>query len=179
VLAAYLVGAQKAIVDTEDIAVKANALAPGRFSWRKYKDQINIDTVRKRLWDATKQEKGAYLIGSEKAGWRLTKAGFDFARSSVKKTTAAALGKERKSRAEGASHARELRRMMLEDAFVKFAKGKAQEISKAEAERFFRIDDYVTGKSRSAKIERFKIIASSNKRLSLVIDFLTTLVREK
>lgn len=179
VLAAYLVGAQKAVADTEDIAIKANELAPGRFSWRKYKDQINIDTVRKRLWDATKQDKGAYLIGSEKTGWRLTKAGFDFARRSVKKTNAATLGKERTSQTEGVSNARELRRMTLEDAFVKFAKGKMEDITKAEAERFFRIDDYVTGKSRSAKIERFKIIASKDKRLSIAIEFLTTLVREK
>jgi hypothetical protein len=80
VLAAFRAGAQTKLVDTEDIAVKANNLAPGRFCWRKYKDQINIDTVRKRLWDATKAEKGGYLIGSEKTGWRLTKAGFDFAR---------------------------------------------------------------------------------------------------
>jgi hypothetical protein len=58
VLAAYLAGAQSTPADTEDIAIKANVLAPGRFSWRKYKDQINIDTVRKRLWDATKAEKG-------------------------------------------------------------------------------------------------------------------------
>jgi hypothetical protein len=179
VLAAYLAGAQKAVADTEDIAVKANELAPGRFTWRKYKDQINIETVRKRLWDATKQDKGAYLIGSEKAGWRLTKAGFDFARRGVKKTNTQALGKERKSREERASQARELRRMTLEDAFIKFAKGRAQEVTKGEAERFFRIDDYVTGKSRSAKIERFKIIASSNKRLSHAIDFFTTLVTEK
>ena len=50
VLAAYLAGAQSNSVDTEDIAIKANDLAPGRFSWRKYKDQINIDTVRKRLF---------------------------------------------------------------------------------------------------------------------------------
>lgn len=179
VLAAYLAGAQKSVADTEDIAVKANELAPGRFTWRKYKDQINIDTVRKRLWDATKPEKGSYLIGSEKAGWRLTKAGFDFARKGVKKTNTTALGKQRKSREEHASHARELRRMMLEDAFVKFVKGRAQDITKGDAERFFRIDDYVTGQSRSAKIERFKIIASSNKRLSQAIELLATLVKEK
>src|ERR1700730_15529775 len=84
VLAAYLAGAQSATADTEDIAVKANDLAPGRFSWRKYKDQINIDTVRKRLWDASKPEKGGYLIGSEKSGWRLTKSGFDFAKKTIR-----------------------------------------------------------------------------------------------
>ena len=178
VLAAYLAGAQKKVADTEDIAVKANELAPGRFTWCKYKDQINIETVRKRLWDATKPDKGAYLIGSEKAGWRLTRAGFDFARKGVKKTNTNALSKERKSHEEHASHARELRRMMLEDAFLKFAKGRGQEITKGDAERFFRIDDYVTGQSRSAKIERFKIIAGSNNRLSQAIEYLSTLVRE-
>src|SRR5436190_9077717 len=83
VLAAYLAGAQSQSADTEDIAVKANELAPGRFTWRKYKDQINIDTVRKRLWDATKEERGGLLIGSEKTGWRLTKSGYDFAKKRI------------------------------------------------------------------------------------------------
>jgi len=95
VLAAFLAGAQTEPADTEDIAIQANILAPGRFSWRKYKDQINIDTVRKRLWDATKNDKGAYLIGSEKTGWRLTKAGFDFAHRQMSKN---ALPESRKRR---------------------------------------------------------------------------------
>ena len=49
VLAVYAIGGADRYVDTEDIAIEAAKLAPGRFSWRKYKDQINIDTVRKRL----------------------------------------------------------------------------------------------------------------------------------
>src|SRR5688500_18667846 len=78
VVATFLAGGHQSSVDTEDIAMKSNEIAPGRFSWRKYPTQINIDTVRKRLWDATKPEKGALLIGSERSGWRLTKAGYDF-----------------------------------------------------------------------------------------------------
>jgi hypothetical protein len=66
VVAAYLAGSKTAYTDTEEIAVKANEIAPGRFTWRKYKEQINIETVRKRLWDATKTEKGGYLIGAER-----------------------------------------------------------------------------------------------------------------
>jgi hypothetical protein len=178
VLAAYLTGAQRSSADTEDIAIKANELAPGRFSWRKYKDQINIETVRKRLWDATRADNGGYLIGSEKAGWRLTKAGYDFARRKIKTVGTADLRRQRKSKNEGVSQTREIRRMMHEDAFLKFANGLEQEITKSEAERFFRIDDYVTGNSRTAKIERFKIIASNNRPLSLAIDFLSGLVRE-
>jgi hypothetical protein len=178
VLAAYLAGAQKSSADTEDIAIKANELAPGRFSWRKYKDQINIETVRKRLWDATRTDNGGYLIGSEKAGWRLTKAGYDFARRKIKTVGTADLGTQRKSKNEGVSQTREIRRMMHEDAFLKFANGLEQEITKSEAERFFRIDDYVTGNSRTAKIERFKIIAGNNAALSRAIEFISGLVRE-
>jgi len=177
VLAAYLAGAQKVSADTEDIAMKANELAPGRFSWRKYKDQINIDTVRKRLWDAAKQDNGAYLIGSERTGWRLTKAGFDFARK-IRRIAPARLGRQRKSKSEGVAETRELKRMMGEEAFIKFAQGRQQEITRLEAERFFRIDDYVTGEVRAAKIERFKIIVAGDKTLSLALDFLTGLVRE-
>jgi hypothetical protein len=156
----------------------ANEIAPGRFSWRKYKDQINIDTVRKRLWDATKQDKGAYLIGSERTGWRLTKAGFDFARRKIRGVATAGLGKQRKSKSESVAQTRELKRMMNEDAFRKFAQGHQQEITRSDAERFFRIDDYVTGKARAAKIERFKIMVAGNKTLSQAIDFLSDLVRE-
>jgi hypothetical protein len=178
VLAAFHAGAQSASADTEDIAVKASELAPGRFSWRKYKDQINIDTVRKRLWDATKPEKGGYLIGSEKSGWRLTKAGFDFARRYIGSGPLKQPEKARASQAERVAQTRELRRMTTEDAYQKLRNDSATTVTKSDAERFFRIDDYVTGKARAAKIERFRIMASGNKELLAAIDVLAAMVRE-
>jgi hypothetical protein len=178
-LAAFLVGAQSSSADTEDIAVKANELAPGRFSWRKYKDQINIDTVRKRLWDATKPEKGGYLIGSERSGWRLTKAGYDFASRHVAAGQMIQPTRARASQTERAAQTRELRRMMGEPALQKFVDGNSDAITKNEAERFFRIDDYVTGKARSAKIERFRIMVADDKILAEAVESLATLVREK
>src|ERR1700687_1391053 len=84
VLATYLAGGKTAYTDTEDIAVKANEIAPGRFTWRKYKDQINIETVRKRLWDASKLEKGGYLVGSERDGWLLTQTGLKFSKKHLR-----------------------------------------------------------------------------------------------
>ena len=175
VVAALLVGAKSASVDTEDIAMKANEIAPGRFAWRKYKDQINIDTVRKRLWDATKPEKGSLLIGSEKIGWRLTKAGFVFAQRHVKvgPTTQTKL---RTSQSESVARTRELRRMSEEEAARKFRSGQPESITISDVERFFRLDDYVVGKSRAAKIERFRILASSDRGLSDAIDFMAKLL---
>ena len=85
VLAAYLVGGRFRHVDTEDVAVQANKIAPGRFNWRKYKDQINIENLRAFLSDAKKPKYGVYIIGSGKAGWLLTEAGVAFAERHVEK----------------------------------------------------------------------------------------------
>lgn len=178
VLAAYLAGAESNPADTEDIAMQANQLAPGRFSWRKHKEQINIEAVRKRLWDATKPEKGAYLIGSEKVGWRLTKAGFDFAHHHMRTGNMAQPTKPRASQVEHTAQTREIKRMMNEDAFQKIRSGLTASITKSDAERFFRIDDYVTGKARTAKIERFRIIATNHSELAQAIDILSKLVGE-
>ncbi len=180
VIAAFLVGAKNSSADTEDIAIKANEFAPGRFTWRKYKEQINIDTVRKRLWDATKQNKGAHLIGSERTGWRLTKAGLDFARRHARKGIAPTQEKrERASQAEQAARTREMKRMMAEPAFKKIQSGQTSSLTKTDAERFFRVDDYVIGKSRMAKIERFRIMVGRNKELLAAVSTLAELVGEK
>lgn len=176
VLAAYAAGAASGPADTEDIAIHANELAPGRFSWRKHKEQINIDAVRKRLWDATKPDKGAYLIGSEKLGWRLTKAGFDFALRQIGGGNLTQPKKEPASQNERSAQAREINRMLGDEVLQKLRSGKADLITKSEAERFFRLDDYVVGKARIAKIERFRIIAHSDSELTQAIDIISKLV---
>jgi hypothetical protein len=127
---------------------------PGRFSWRKYKDQINIDTVRKRLWDATKPDNGGHLVGSEKEGWLLTKAGRVFADSHVEHLEKVDLSKTRLSTKEQAWLMREKQRMLGETAYQIFSDGNLDEISAIDAERFYRIDDYVTGAARKLKVER-------------------------
>ena|SRR5690348_2011607 len=65
-LAVYLIGGDTQYVDTEDVAFKANEIAPGRFTWRKYRSQINIENVRTFLSDAKKQKNGGYLRGAGK-----------------------------------------------------------------------------------------------------------------
>jgi hypothetical protein len=153
-LAVYLLGGDTQYVDTEDAAVKANQLAPGRFTWRKYRDQINIDTVRKRLWDAVTQEKGAYLAGSEKTGWMLTTAGLKFATENIASADSADLSKERLGLKEKQWMRSERVRMLSSEAYAKVQDGLADTVRYQEAEEFFRIDPYVTGQAREQKIMR-------------------------
>jgi hypothetical protein len=154
VLATYLAGGSGSYADTEDIAIKANEIAPGRFAWRKYKEQINIETVRKRLWDAAKAEKGGYLVGSERDGWLLTGAGLKFCKKHLRKLNVRHNSSTRYSQREQTWISRERARMLAEPAFQKFAAGQIATITSVEAERFFRVDDYVIGTARKTKIER-------------------------
>lgn len=137
VIAAFRVGAAGVHADTEDIAVKANEIGPGRFTWKKYPEQINIDTVRKRLWDARKR---GYLVGSERDGWLLTESGVTFARQYKRK-----VGTEkgiRLSLNERKWRRMEKARLLSTAAHVKFNSGEVSAITPREAQGFFRIDAY-------------------------------------
>ena len=153
-LAVFLLGGDKKRIDTEDIAVKANELAPGRFTWRKYLDQINIENVRAFLSDAKKQKNQALLHGAGKDGWILTEAGLAFSAKRVKDLGLVDLSRRAMSMKERNWGRRERERMLSSDAYAKFESGHPEEITLQEAESFFRVDAYVVGDARAEKVLR-------------------------
>jgi hypothetical protein len=156
-LATYLAGGDRKRVDTEDVAMKADEIAPGRFSWRKYKKQIDLELVYKHLWDLTKPDKGAYVSGSKNDGWLMTVAGVDFAEQAVGRLKNLRPGREKRPKQEENWMKRERARMKGEVAYAKISGGRESELTKADAERFFRLDDYVVGAARERKIQQAEI----------------------
>lgn len=134
-LAVYLLGGESRPIDTEDIAVKANKIAPGRFTWRKYPEQINIENVRTFLSDAKKPKNGHYLIGSGKEGWLLTEKGHAFARKQVSRLDGVDLSKTRYTASERQWIGRERGRMLASDVVSKLNAGNP--VTLQEAESFF------------------------------------------
>jgi len=175
VIAAFLEGAAREPADTEDIAIKANLIAPGRFTWRKYRNQINIETVRKRLWDARKKENGGYLVGSEREGWLLTAAGLAFAKR--RKRFVQSETKERLSLNERRWLRTERKRLSSTTAYAKFKSGRASTISVREAEGFFRIDSYIWNQIRENKILRLSNAFGRDRDLGAVVRFVADMVR--
>jgi len=174
VIAAFRAGAAALQVDTEDIAVKANEIAPGRFRWKKYPDQINIDTVRKRLWDA---RKCGHLVGSERDGWLLTEMGAAFARKyrrslGAEKTTRLSLNERKWRRMEKA-------RLLATDAYMKFKSGQVSSITAREAQGFFRIDAYVSSSAIENKVLRLLNAFSDDREVGPAVKHLAALVRGK
>jgi len=179
VLAAFLAGASKGHADTEDIAVKAAELAPGRFTWRKYPEQINIETVRKRLWDAASDKMGRMLTGSERDGWLLTQSGLKFCQENSELLDQPSDFAVRLSQKEQAWATREKIRMQAEIAFQKWREGRFGEIQPVEAERFFRIDDYIVGDLRHSRLKRAKDVFAADPIMSQAIDEIAKKVRNR
>ncbi len=152
--AVYLLGGDSQYVDTEDVAVKANEIAPGRFTWRKYPGQINIETVRKRLWDAMKPEKGGLLEGSERRGWVLTDKGLAYVREHLPQLKAYDLSGQRLSVGEARWRERQRLRLLSSNAYAKYRNGEVHSVTKQDLEAFFMVDDYVDGVARRRRVLR-------------------------
>lgn len=156
-LAVYLLGGANDAVDTEDAAFKANELAPGRFTWRKYPEQINLELIRVYLSDAKKAAKGTLLIGTGRTGWKLTQKGLKWAHEAEKSLSQLDLGRQRKDSRSGSVDEnrwrRERARIVSTEAWIRWNQSD-QDLSAREAEEVFRIDSYSVGTLRETKITR-------------------------
>lgn len=158
-LALYMAGGEDRFVDTEDIAIKSHELAPGRFSWRKYPDQINLELVRVFLSDAKKPDKGGLVSGSGRKGWTLTPIGLKWVNERGKKVLEAGeislKGAERAGSVDSVRKSRELQRIQSTSAWQKWESTKGG-ITAHEANEVFRIDSYSKGDMLTLKFDRLQ-----------------------
>ena len=174
-IAVFLLRGDMQPVDTEDAAVKAAEIAPGRFSWRKYPAQISLDAVRKRLWDACREDKGGYLIGSEKDGWRLTHSGLRFAEENIARLESVAARRPLTLK-EKQWRSRERERMLGTDAFEQFESSGGGTFAQADAERFFRVDEHVGSRQRRARVERALTLFGDDEDLGEIVKVMAGLI---
>lgn len=176
-LALFLCGGEIRYVDLEDVAVKSNELAPRRFTWRKYKDQINIKNVGAFLHDARKGKYGALVTGSEKEGWMLTQNGCQFCRERLPVLDKANLSiDQRLTPKERQRITRERERIRTSDTFLKAKRRGTAAVSMEEAERLFRLNAYITGQSRKDKITRILNVFRNDSELGGVVKELAEFV---
>jgi len=172
-LAVYLLGGDKRPIDTEDVAVKAHELAPERFAWRKYPDQINLELIRVYLSDAKKSKKGEMLDGSGDTGWSLTPAGLLWARKAAESLPESDLGRRREDGRGGGVEEqrwrRERERLLRTKAWAAWNSGK-REIPIRDAEEVFRIDAYAVGRMRSLKITRLRAMFEDGDQIQAFLD---------
>jgi hypothetical protein len=174
-LAVYLLGGTQRAVDTEDVAIEAHRLAPGRFSWRKHPEQINLELVRVYLSDAKKRDKGEMLIGSGRTGWRLTQRGLKWAEQAARDNQGNRAPRTRAQSRSGSIDEqrwrRERARILATTAWRLWSEGE-RKIPLADAKEVFRIDSYAKGDLREAKITRVRSLFEEEDDVKPFLDHL-------
>ena len=166
-LAVYLLGGAQHPVDTEDVALLAHELTPGRFSWRKYPEYINLERVRVSLSDAKKTE-GGLLSGSGRNGWSLTQKGLAWSQEAARQRAGLATVRQRekakKAFFDEDRRRRERARIFSTSAWERWIAGE-KDVQWKEAAQVFRIDSYVTGNLLELKIMRLVSLFEEDEEL--------------
>lgn len=143
-------------VDTEDIAMQANKIAPGRFAWKKFPDQVNLEYVRVQLSNAKKEKNGVFVTGSGSKGWMLNAEGLALATSTEVqevytefKTTGVSGSRDEKWKAS------EKKRLPLTQFAQQLNEDSNAEVSSRTLQAFFRITPYGSELDIQRKIDRY------------------------
>ena len=162
--------------------MKTHQLSPGRFSWRKYPDQINLELVRVRLSEAKSEAHGKFLEGSTPRGWMLTAAGLKWASKVAADDTNLQPqldgGRERGGSVDAQRIDRERARLTASGAWAKWP-GRANDISAPEAQEVFRLDSYATDELRATKVDRLRKVFIADPAMLEFIDSLARLLESR
>ena len=159
VMAVYQLGGALRHIHLEDVAIKAAELSPRRFCWKKYPDQINLESVR-----VTLKNEGALTkrraLGSIRNGWMLTPEGLSWCLARASSGDNQTLVDE--------LH-REVDRAKRTAAFSKTIDGRVEEVSTLEVEALLRVNDYFTARNRRERIVALANAAVLDAQLRLVL----------
>lgn len=151
-LVIYQLGGSVNPVDLEDAAIEAFALAPKKFSWIKYEDQIDLRIVQYAIRDACKPDV-KYLKGTSKQGYMLTQGGLNWAKQYDEKRQLTTT-----SRRMSPSNLilREEMRLEKTQAYQKFISGEQDKITMMDFREFTRVNDYFPKYIKDQRYEKIE-----------------------
>lgn len=164
----------KAYVDREDVALKVDDIAPGRFNWRKYPERIDLDAVGSALRAAKKIQNGGLLIGNNATGWMLSPAGLKWLKTVDLETAYHEPSVKHRKTSIRASLETERIRLLNTKAYKLFVEDNSDVITVQDFYEFARVNEYFQTKARQ---RRYAIIANAvidNDTLSKLWELLQT-----
>jgi hypothetical protein len=167
-LVLYQLGGSTSVVDLEDVAVEVHKLAPNRFSWKKYADQIDIKIVQYSLSDACKKKYG-YAKGGSKFGYMLTTTGVEWAEKAD-----GYIDKSLKSRKFSSTDLveKEKTRLLKSQAYVKFISNETSNINSVDFREFTRVNDFFPKHVKQEKYSKIENVVKDDDGLKKVWGFL-------
>ena len=169
-LAVYLHGGTVAPVDLEDAAIEAFNLAPKKFSWRKYEDQIDLRIVQYALQDAAKPNM-RFLKGDSKHGYMLTQIGLDWAEKFDEKKQ---LSTTSRKLSPSDLVLKEQIRLKSTRAYEKFRNGDKEKITIMDFREFTRVNDYFPEHIRKQRYSKIDNTVKNDTDLRKIWSFIKT-----
>lgn len=174
-LVVYLLEGAVAPVDLEDAAIESFKIAPKKFNWIKYDDRIDLRIVEYALRAACRPNM-RYLKGSNKHGYMLTQAGFEWAeRFDEEKQISTS------SRKLSSSDLVEKEQIRLRNtrAFKKFQNNEKEKITLMDFREFTRVNDYFPEHIRKQRYVKIDNAVKDDDELKNVWGFIKTKFEEK
>ena len=157
-IAVALLGGDKVYVDREDIALKVNDIAPGRFNWLKHPDRIDLEAVNFALRDARKTRYGELVVGNTKNGWMLSPTGLKWIKTVDLEAVQHKPSVKHRKTSIRASLETERIRLLNTKAYKLFVEGNSRAITVQDFYEFARVNEYFQTKARQ---RRYAIVANA------------------
>jgi len=165
-IALYELGKGVHSFDLEEIAKKADELAPGRFRWRNDPGMISDSNV----WDALSNARKKNYILEKTTKYLLTETGILFAKKNLSKVIKYDQTKSRMRGVEKEVYENTKNRLISTPAYQKAKNNKDNEIDIKEANQFFRVNDYMTILQKKEKVQKIKNLFINDKEFKKVVD---------
>lgn len=174
-LAVYLRGGTVSPVDLEDAAIEAFALAPKKFSWKKYEDQIDLRIVQYALQDAAKPNI-KFLKGDSKHGYMLTQIGLEWAEKFDENKQVSTTSRKL---SPSDLILKEQIRLKNTRAYEKFRNSDEEKITIMDFREFTRVNDYFPEHLRKQRYAKIDNAVKDDVDLKNVWDFMKTKFAEE
>jgi hypothetical protein len=179
-IAVALLGGDTEYIDREDIAIKLDDIAPGRFNWRKYPSRIDLVVVVAALRDAKKPKNGQLLVGSNAQGWMLSPDGLQWVKALDLSVAVQdeQIAEHRKESLRANQEAERLR-LRATTAYRLFTTGRREEICLQDLHRFSRVNEYFREKAKQRRYAIIDNVTAEDEVLSDLWSYLRERFREE
>lgn len=171
VIAVYLMGGEKNLIDLEDIAMKLFAMTPGRFSLHKYPAHLDIHSVRVTLSN-TERLPPHHLTGSIKNGYMLSPEGLDWViEIDIEEEY---LSKQDRGRKGSVIEQFEIEktRLIKSKAYKLIKSDNQSELTVNDLHEFLKVNEYFPNKKILSRVSYVRNVTSSDEDLAFVWDIL-------
>ena len=179
ILALYLLGGHSKLIHLEEIAMKADEIAPGRFRWIHNKEMISDSNIWDALSNARQKKKKGQFVTSSQSSWILTDEGINFAKKNINKLDKTINTKEREDPTIKRKRNLALTRIINSQAYKLLNEKKVNEILLDNLEEVFKINDYMTKNKKIERIQSLKSLFLNDTKTLKIIKSFEQLMNEK